>query len=332
MKFEKPLTLDELLEIIQGDIIVKGNSNNIITGINEIHSVQSGNLSFVDHPKYYARVLESAAGVILINSEVAVPEGKTLLISQDPFSDYIKVVRHFVKFKPQSDSINPNAVIGENTVIQPNSFIGDNVIIGKNCIIHSNVSIYANTIIGNNVIIHSGAVIGADAYYFQNRNPEWKKLESCGRTVISDDVEIGCNVTIDKGVSGDTYIGKGTKFDNIVQVGHDTYIGAHCLIGSLSAIAGCTYIDDECILWAKSSVNKDLYVAKHTTLLALSAIDKSVPEEGAVLFGVPAYEARKKWKEMACSKKLPDLFDEFYQLKNDFEALQSEIKSADRKK
>lgn len=328
MKFEKALTLNELLKIIQGNIKVKGNSNNLITGINEIHSVEPGNLSFVDHPKYYEKVLGSEASVILINNDVAVPEGKTLLISEDPLSDYIKVVRHFVKFKSQRESINPNAVIGENTIIQPNSFVGENVIIGKNCIIHSNVSIYANTIIGDNVIIHSGSVIGADAYYFQKRNPEWKKVESCGRTVISDDVEIGSNVTIDKGVSGVTFIGKGTKFDNIIQVGHDTYIGSHCLIGSLSAIAGCTHVEDECILWAKSSVNKDLFVAKRTTLLALSAIDKSVTEEGTVLFGVPAYEARKKWKEMACSKKLPDLFDEFYQLKNDFDALKSEIKSS----
>lgn len=328
MKFEKALTLNELLEIIQGNITVKGNTHNLITGINEIHSVEPGNLSFVDHPKYYEKVLGSTASVILINNDAAVPEGKTLLVTDDPLRDYIKVVRHFVKFKNQNEAINANAVIGENTIIQPNTFIGENVIIGKNCIIHSNVSIYSNSIIGDNVIIHSGSVIGADAYYFQKRNPEWVKLESCGRTIISDDVEIGCNVTIDKGVSGDTFIGKGTKFDNIVQVGHDTYIGAHCLIGSLSAIAGCTYVDDECTLWAKSSVNKDLYVAKRTTLLALSAIDKSVTEEGTVLFGVPAYDARKKWKEMACSKKLPDLFDEFYQLKNDFENLKSEIKSS----
>lgn len=327
MKFEQPLPLQKLLDIIQENIIVKGNTSNLITGINEIHSVEPGNLSFVDHPKYFDKVLNSVAGVILINKDVPPPEGKTLLITDDPMVAYLKVVRHFVKFHPQNEAINPNAIIGKNTVIQPNCFVGENVIIGDNCVIHSNVSIYANSIIGNNVIIHSGSVIGGDAYYFQKRNPEWKKFESCGRTVIADDVEIGCNVTIDKGVSGDTFIGQGTKFDNIVQVGHDAHIGAHCLVGSLSAVAGCTFIDDECILWAKSSVNKDIYVAKKTTLLALSAIDKSVTEEGAILFGVPAYEARKKWKEMACSKKLPELFDDFEKLKNDFDSLKNEIQS-----
>lgn len=323
MKFQKPLTINELLEIIQGDVKVKGALDNLVTGINEIHSVEVGNLSFVDSPKYYDKVINSSAGTILINKEVDCPEGKTLLISNDPFNDYVKVVKHFVHFTPQVESIHPNAVIGENTVIQPNTFVGENVIIGKNCIIHANVSIYANSIIGDNTIIHSGAVIGADAYYFQKRPTGWNKLESCGRAIIGSNVEVGCGVTIDKGVSGDTYIGDGTKFDNQVQVGHDTYIGKHCLIGAHVAIAGCTHLEDECLIWAKASVNKDLFIAKGTTLLALSAIDKSVTEENTVLFGAPAYDARKKWKEMACSKMLPEFFEEFKKLKKEVAELKA---------
>lgn len=315
MKFQTPLTIDELCAIIGGKRVVKGNTRIKITGINEIHSVEPGNLSFVDHPKYYEKVLNSLASVVLINKETEVPEGKAIIITEDPLDDYLKVVEHFVKFHPQKEPINKNAVIGEGTIIQPNVFIGDNVKIGKNCIIHSNVSIYSDTTIGDNVIIHSGSVIGADAFYFQKRENGWKKLLSCGRTIISDDVEIGSNVTIDKGVSGDTFIGKGSKFDNLVQVGHDTHIGNQCLISSQCAIAGCTFIDDECIIWAKSSINKDLYLAPHTTLLALSALDKSVYEEGQVLFGLPACEARRAWKEMAYQRRLPELFAEFEELK-----------------
>jgi len=323
MKFEKPITIQQLLDIIQEEIVVKGNKDNLITGINEIHSIEEGNLSFVDHPKYYNKVLESVAGTILIDKEVDCPEGKTLLITKDPFAAFVKVVHHFIYFNPQKKLIHPNAIIGENTIIQPGTFIGENVKIGKNCVIHSNVSIYADSTIGDNVIIHSTAVIGADAYYFQRRSDGWHKLESCGRTIIGNDVEIGCGVTIDKGVSGDTTIGDGVKFDNQVQVGHDTYIGKRCLIGAHTSIAGCTYIDDDCTIWAKASINKDLYVAKNTTLLALSAIDKSVTEEGAVLFGAPAYDARKKWKEMACSRMLPDIVEEFNQLKKEVEKLKN---------
>ncbi len=298
MRFDKALTISEVLGIIGHDVKVIGNSDNMVTGINEIHSIEDGNLSFVDSPKYYSRVVNSAAGTILINKEIECPAGKTLLVTEDPFKDYVRIVKHFTSFTPQNMPINPTAVIGEGTVVQPCSFIGENVIVGKNCIIHSNVSIYANCVIGDNVIIHSGSY----------------KI---------NDVEIGCGVTIDKGVSGDTYIGDGTKFDNQTQVGHDTHIGARCLIGAQSAIAGCTFIDDDCILWAGTSVNKDLYVAKGTTLLALSAIDKSVKEENTVLFGAPAYEARKKWKEMACSRMLPELMEEFRTLQKDVAELKN---------
>jgi UDP-3-O-[3-hydroxymyristoyl] glucosamine N-acyltransferase len=323
MKFKTPLTLDELLQIIGSKVIIKGEQKIEITGINEIHSVQHGELSFVDHPKYYEKVLNSVAKVILINRDMDVPEGKTILISEDPLEDFLKVARHFVKFKPQKETVNPNAIIGEGTIIQPNVFIGERVVIGKNCIIHSNVSIYSDTIIGDNVIIHSGSVIGGDACYFQKRGSAWKKLDSCGRTIIENDVEIGCNVTIDKGVSGDTFIGEGTKFDNIVQVGHDTHIGKHCLISSHCAIAGCTYIDDEFILWGKSCVNKDLYIAPRTTVLAFSALDKDVKEPGTTLFGLPAGDTRAKWKEMAYTRRLPELFETMEKLKKELETLKA---------
>lgn len=321
MKFKTPLSISQILEIIQNEVNVKGNPDAIITGINEIHSLNPGDLSFVDNAKYYDKMMASVASVVLINKEVDVPEGKTLIITNDPLSDYLKVLRHFVSFHPQKELINKNAIIGEGTVIQPNTFIGENVVIGKNCLIHSNVSIYSDTIIGDNVIIHSGSVIGGDAFYFQKRPDGWLKLESCGRTIIENNVEIGCNVSIDKGVSGDTFIGEGTKFDNIVQIGHDTYIGKNCLISSQCAVAGCTRIDDEVVIWAKSCVNKDLYIAPRTTILALSAVDRDVNEEGTVLFGLPAIDARQKWREIACNKKLPELFDQVAKLQKEIEEL-----------
>ncbi len=323
MKFKTPITLDELCGIIGHEVIVAGNKDNLITGVNEIHSVVKGNISFVDSPKYYDKALQSEATVILINKEVDCPEGKTLVVTDDPVNDYITIVRHFVQFHPQSELIHPSAKIGEGTIIQPNVFIGEDVVIGKNCVIHANVSIYAHSIIGDNVIIHSGASIGADACYFQKRNTGWKKLESCGRVILSDKVEVGANTCIDKGVSGDTFIGEDVKFDNLVQVGHDTHIGARCLIGAQCGIAGCTYIDDDCSLWARSCVNKDLYIAKHTTVLALSAVDKSVKEEGMTLFGQPAIDARKAWRELASIRSLPGLLEEFAKLKKEVETLKA---------
>jgi UDP-3-O-[3-hydroxymyristoyl] glucosamine N-acyltransferase len=304
MKFSNPITLHELAAILNAKPV--GDPGFLITGMNEIHMVENGDLTFVDHPKYYSKALNSNATTILINKEVECPPGKTLIITEDPFRDYVSLVRKFRPFEGAVMSVSPSAEIGEGTIIQPNAFIGNHVTIGKNCIIHANASIYDHTVIGNNVIVHSGAVIGADAYYYQRRPEGYRKLESCGRVVIEDNVEIGAQTSIDKGVSGDTRISAGTKFDNHVQIGHDTYIGRNCLIGAFCAIAGVTRIEDDVILWANVLVNKDLVIGKGAVILAGSGTEKSL-EGGKVYFGIPAVEARKKWREIAALKMLPDL-------------------------
>jgi UDP-3-O-[3-hydroxymyristoyl] glucosamine N-acyltransferase len=285
-----------------------GNPDFEVLGINEIHTVEPGDLTFVDHPKYYAKALGSAATTILINKEVECPEGKALLISDDPFRDYVWLAKNFRGFEPASALISPSAEIGEGTVIQPGAFVGNHVKIGKNCIIHASASIYDHTVIGDEVIIHSGSVIGADAYYYQKKDGNFRKLESCGRVIISNRVEIGALCSIDKGVSGDTIIDEDTKFDNHVQVGHDTYIGKHCLIGAHTAIAGVTRIEDDVIIWANVLVNKDIVIGKGAVLLATTGCDKSL-EGGKTYYGAPAEEARKKWRELAYIRRLPELFD-----------------------
>lgn len=320
MRFPIPLSLDEVLNFIGHPMDIIGHVPGKVMGINELHSVEEGELTFVDCDKYYNRVLQSKATFIIINqADLPCPDGKVLLISEDPLLDYLQIVRRSIHFTPQNTNIHPTAEIGEGTIIQPLVFIGEHVKIGKNCLIHSNVSIYADTVIGDNVIIHSNSTIGGDACYFQKRPDGWVKLDSCGNTIIGNDVEVGCGCCIDRGVSGTTYIGDGTKFDNLVQVGHDTHIGKRVLLGAQSGIAGCTYIDDDCKIWAKASVNKDLYVAKGTVLYALSALDKNIHEEGTTLFGVPAIDAQTKWKELIYVKKLPVLFQELNELKKKLE-------------
>lgn len=321
MRFPRPYTVDEIVGMIGNPVTIVGKYNDPVTGINELHSVETGDVSFVDCDKYYKRMLESKASVILIDAaDVECPEGKVLLVSADPLRDYLAIVKHFIHFTPQQTAIHPTAEIGEGTIIQPLVFIGENVKIGRNCLIHSNVSIYADTIIGDNVIIHSNSTIGADACYFQKRPDAWIKLESCGRTQIGNDVEIGCSCCIDKGVSGITYIGDGCKFDNLVQVGHDTHIGKRVLLGAQSGIAGCTFIDDDCKIWAKACVNKDLYIAKNTVLYAFSALDKSVKEENQTLFGIPAVDVQKKWKEFVYTKNLSTLYADVAALKKELES------------
>jgi UDP-3-O-[3-hydroxymyristoyl] glucosamine N-acyltransferase len=306
MLFPRPFSLQEIAGLLNARY--DGDQDFEITGINEIHMVAPGDLTFVDHPKYYDKALNSKATTIIINKEVARPEGKALIISDDPFRDYVWLAKHFRPFESCNTTVSPTAQIGDGTVLQPGAFIGNHVKIGKNCIIHSNVSIYDHTVIGDDVIIHANSVIGADAYYFQKKPAGFRKMESCGRVVLKDRVEIGALCSIDKGVSGDTIIDEGTKFDNHVQVGHDTYIGKNCLIGAHCAIAGVTRIEDDVILWGRVAVNKDLVVGKGAIVLATSAIDKSI-EGGITYFGAPAEEARKKWREMVYIRRLPELFE-----------------------
>ena len=304
MKFSAPIQLSEVAALIDAEMV--GDPDVLVTGMNEIHIVEIGDLTFVDHPKYYDKALNSNATTIIINKLVACPEGKALLICDKPFDAYVSLVTRFRPFEKAVAAISPTALIGEGTIIQPGAFIGNHVTIGRYCLIHANASIYDHTVIGDHVIIHSGAVIGADAYYFQKRPEGYKKLESCGRVILEDHVEIGALCSIDKGVSGDTIISSGTKFDNHVQVGHDTYIGKNCLIGAFCAIAGVTRIEDDVILWASVLVNKDLVIGKGAIVLAGSGTEKSL-EGGKTYWGIPAIEARKKWREVAALKMLPDL-------------------------
>ncbi len=280
-----------------------------VSGMNEIHMVEEGDITFVDLDKYYQKALESKASVILIDKEVECPKGKCLIITSDPLANFNRLTRHFKPFLPSSAMVSPTAQIGEGTIVQPGAFIGNHVRIGKNCIIHANVTINDYTIIGDNTVIQSGAVIGGDACYFQRtKSGIFRKFESSGRVILGNDVEIGALTAVDRGVSGDTIVGDGTKMDNFVQIGHDTHIGKHCLIGAHSAIAGVSTLEDYVTLWASVLINKDLVIGKGAVILATSAVDKSL-EGGKVYFGCPAVEARNKWKEMAAIRALPSLIE-----------------------
>lgn len=300
MKFNKPQTLKEIASIIHANFV--GDANFEILGINEIHVVEKGDIVFVDHPKYYDKALNSAATTILINKEVDSPEGKSLLISDDPFRDFNKITTHFNPFIASKVSISNSSIIGKNTIIQPNVFVGNNVVIGNNCVIHPNVTIYDNTIIGNNVTIHANTVLGADAFYYKNRPEGFDKLISGGRVVLKDNVDLGASCTIDRGVTGNTTIGKGTKIDNQVHVGHDTVIGKKCLIASQTGIAGCVIIEDEVTIWGQVGTNSGITIGKGAVILGQTGVTKSVVG-GKSYFGTPISESREKLKELAEIKR-----------------------------
>jgi len=304
-----PITLKALAEIIKAEYL--GDPNHLITGFNEIHRVGKGDVVFVDHPKYYAKALESEATTIIINKKVECPAGKALIIVDEPFTAFNTLTQHFQPKQYSSVPISATAKTGTNTVIMPGCFIGNNVSIGNNCILHPNVVVYDNCVIGNNVIIQAGTVIGSDAFYFKNRKTHFEQLETCGNVVIGDDVKIGAGCTIDKGVSSDTRIGKGTIIDNLVHIGHDVVIGDMCLFAAGVGIAGCCTIGSHVTLWGQVGIASDISIGDGAVVQAQSGVSENIPE-GKVYFGTPAYDARAKMKEVFAAKQLPSLIHKLY--------------------
>jgi UDP-3-O-[3-hydroxymyristoyl] glucosamine N-acyltransferase len=308
MKFPSPVSLTWLSEFLGAKLI--GNTGASATGINEIHKVEKGDLVFVDHPKYYQKCLQSAASFIIINQQVECPPGKALLIVDEPFEAYQKIVRQFRPFEGAVQSISPSARIGKTSYLYPGVFVGNQVQIGERCIIHPNVVIMDHCIIGDDVVIQASTVIGSDAFYYntnKNRESWYKRMLSCGRVVVEDDVEIGASCTIDRGVSGDTVIGKGSRLDNMIHIGHDTTLGKNCLLAGQVGVAGAVEIGNGVVLWGQVGVSKTLSIGDNTVVLAQSGIPTSL-DANKIYFGSPAEEASVKKRELVWIKRIPELW------------------------
>lgn len=309
MRFPAPVSVRWIAELINADIV--GNADGQAIGINEIHKVEKGDLVFVDHPKYYKKCIQSAADFIIINDRTECLEGKALLICDQPFEAYLKIVNHFRPFTPSAKLISDTAIIHPSAIIMPGVFIGHQVKIGADTIIHPNVTIYDHVEIGDRVVVHAGTVIGSDAFYFntkKNHDVWYKKMQSCGNVCIEDDVEIGAGCTIDRGVTHNTIIGAGTKFDNQVHIGHDSVIGKNCLFAAQVAVAGGVDIKDGVVLWGQVGVSKTLTIGENAVVLAQSGVPGNIPGN-KTYFGTPVEEAQVKRRELVWVKRIAELWD-----------------------
>lgn len=306
MKLEQKYTVKQIAEIIGCQFV--GDENHLVTGINEIHKVENGDLVFVDHPKYYEKALNSAATTILIDKEVECPAGKALIISSVPFDDYNKLTRHFCPVIEQKTIVGQNSDIDPSAIIYPNVFIGNNVTIGKNARIMPGAVILDRTIIEEGVIIGPNTTLGHNAFYYKRKPEGYDRMHSCGWVHIKKNAEIGANCTIDAGVSGNTEIGEGTKIDNMVHIGHDTVVGNHCLMAANVGIAGCVTIEDRVTIWGQVGCASDLVIGEGAIILAQSGIGKSL-EPGKTYFGSPCGEVKVKFRELAAMKRLPELLE-----------------------
>lgn len=299
-----PTPLKEIAKIINARYI--GSDTHLITGFNEIHRVEKGDVVFVDHPKYYDKALNSAATTVIINKEVPCPEGKGLIICDEPFTAFNTLTRHFQPLNYSNVSISPTAKIGSGTTLMPGVVIGNNSSIGNNCVIYPNVVINDNCHIGNNVVIQAGCVIGSLAFYYKKRTDRFEQLQTVGRVIIHDNVHLGASCTIDKGVTADTIIGKGCILDNMVHVGHDVTIGEMCLFAAGVAIAGACSIGNKVTMWGQVGISSGLTIEDGCTVLAQSGVGENM-KAGSTYFGTPAYNAKEKMREIFAAKQLPDV-------------------------
>ena len=302
MTFNQPIPIRQIADKIKAEII--GDDSLKALGINEIHQVRKGDITFSDVKKYFDAALKSEATFLILNERVEdIPEGKVVLLHSDPFKAYDSIVRQHRPFDPLSIEIAGSAFVHESVILEPNVVIGNHVRIDVGCYIQANAVIHDYTRIGKNCQIGAGTVIGTDAFYFK-KNPEgFKKWRSGGRVIIEDNVDIGAGCTINKGVSGDTTIGEGTKIDCQVHIGHDARIGKNCLIAAQSGISGNTVLEDEVVVYGQVGIAQNLKIGAKAVILAKSGVSKDL-EGGKTYFGYPAQEAREAYKEIVILRQL----------------------------
>ena len=295
MKFHQPLSLQALAA--QFHCTFAGNPQLSVQGINEIHRVVEGDIVFVDHPKYYDKALQSKASVVLIDKEVACPEGKGLIVHENPFQLFNAIAAHFYAHRIQVPTQEAYANLF------PGVYFGNNVRIGQQVRIFPGACILDDTVIGDRVVIGSNTVIGHHAFYYKKVNGAYFPMFNCGSVLIEDDVEIGASCTIDRGVTDVTIVGRGTKIDNQVQIGHDTRIGANCLLAAQVGVAGCVDMEDRVTFWGQVGCASGIRIGEGAIVLAQSGISKDL-KGNTTYFGSPCGEVREKFKEIAAIKQL----------------------------
>lgn len=312
MKFSTPIPVAALAEELDARLI--GNERLQATGINEIHQVENGDITFVDHPKYFKKSLQSDASIIIINAEVECPAGKALLICDNPFEAYNRIVLQQRPIQHLTAAISDTAGIHPTAVVEPNAIIGPQVQIGPHCRVHAQAVIHEYSQLGEGVEVQSGAIVGSDAFYFKKTEAGYQPWRSGGRTILEDGVRISAGCTINKGVSGDTIIGEGSMLDCQVHIGHDVVVGKRCLLAAQVGIGGNTVVEDEVVMYGQVGIAQNLRIGAKAVILAKSGVSKSL-EGGKVYFGYPAKEARAAYRELAALRHLPEFYNSFYDAK-----------------
>ncbi len=274
-----------------------------IRGVNEIHRVEAGDLTFVDHPKYYANALRSRASVILIDQEQEPPSGKTLLVAPEPFAIYDALVREHRPPYTLIATIDRSADVHGSAIVEPGAIIGPKVTVGAYTRVQANAVVYGPARIGAHVLIGAGTVVGDLAFYFRREAGAFRRWTTGGNVVIEDHVEIGPQCNIARGVGSTTRIGAGTKVDAQCHIGHGTRIGKNCLLAAQVGISGKVTLEDGVVLYGQVGVGQNVTIGAGAVVLGRGGVTKSLPG-GKTYNGNPAQEARTWLRELAALRRL----------------------------
>jgi UDP-3-O-[3-hydroxymyristoyl] glucosamine N-acyltransferase len=338
-------TAKQIAELINGTI--EGDENASVSTFAKIEEGRKGAISFLSNPKYTHYIYDTDSSVVIINKDLELEnEVKATLIRVDNAYECVaKLLQMYESMKPQKTGIDslafisPKAtigkncyigafafigdgvVIGDNTQIFPNTYIGDKVTIGNDCIINPNVTIYQGCIINNRVTIHSGTVIGADGFGFAPSENGYDKIPQIGIVTIEDDVEIGANTCIDRSTMGSTYIRKGAKLDNLIQIAHNAEVGKNTVMAAQCGIAGSTKVGDWCMFGGQVGIAGHLHITDHTTVGAQAGITGSIKKEGQTIIGSPAIDAKTYMKSYAVYRRLTDMYMQINKMQKEIEEL-----------
>jgi UDP-3-O-[3-hydroxymyristoyl] glucosamine N-acyltransferase len=339
-------TLKDIASFIEGELV--GEAGIVITGICGIKEAREGDITFLANPKYLPFIEKTRASAIITSRDIQ-SAPKPIIRTENPSLAFTKLVllfsssevRHPQGIHPsvilgtcvtlgKDVAIGPYAVIednvciGDNTVIYGGSYIGHHTQIGKDTLLYPNVSIRESVSIGDRVVIHSGTVIGSDGFGFATVDGVHHRIPQLGSVVIEDDVNIGCNVTIDRARFDKTVIGKGTQIDNLVQIAHNVAIGENSIVVSQVGISGSTTIGKNVTLAGQAGLVGHITVGDGAIVAAQAGVTKSVPAGGFVS-GYPAKPHDTAKKVNACVQNLPKLYDIVSQLKEKIEKLELQL-------
>jgi UDP-3-O-[3-hydroxymyristoyl] glucosamine N-acyltransferase len=335
MKF----TAEQIAGILQGEVL--GDPNVSVSKLSKIEEGEAGSLTFLANPKYNSFIYTTKASIAIVNKNFVADQtiSTTLILVEDAYQAFTQLLEYYNQIKLMKSGIEQPSVIsegviygddlylgsfsyigqnvklGNNVKIYPNCFIGDNVVIGDNCVFFAGVKIYSETEIGNNATFHSGTVIGSDGFGFApQEDGTYKKVPQIGNVVIEDNVEIGANSTIDRATLGTTFIRKGVKLDNHIQIAHNVDVGENTVIAALTGVAGSTKIGKNCMIGGQVGIAGHMTIGDNVKVQAQSGIGRNV-KDNEVLQGSPAFNYSDFSKSYIHFKNLPKIMKEIDEFK-----------------